>query len=183
MARCRNSSGSAAEIERIGLGGGCHWCTEAVFQHLRGVAQVEQGFIASAPPHESFSEAVIVHFDPATISLDVLIEVHLRTHAATSDHTMRGKYRSAVYAFHARQQAAAQTVLIALQSSFDAQLVTRALLFVAFRASDMRFQNYQARMPDRPFCKTYIDPKLSLIRRDFAAHASDQSPETQSSRP
>lgn len=172
-----------AAAERIGFGGGCHWCTEAVFQHLRGVARVEQGFIASAPPDDSFSEAVIVHFDAGAISLEVLIEVHLRTHSATSDHAMRGKYRSAVYAFDARQQAAAETILNALQPGFDAPLITRILPFVEFKPSDERFQNYQARMPDRPFCKTYIDPKLALIRREFAAHARDQSPETQSSRP
>ncbi|MGJ8671076.1 MAG: peptide-methionine (S)-S-oxide reductase, partial [Oceanococcus sp.] len=43
---------------RIGFGGGCHWCTEAVFNALRGVEQVSQGFIKSDPPHDSFSEAV-----------------------------------------------------------------------------------------------------------------------------
>ncbi len=172
-----------ATPERIGFGGGCHWCTEAVFQHLRGVARVEQGFIASVPPDDSFSEAVIVHFDPGAISLDVLIEVHLRTHAATSDHAMRGKYRSAIYAFDDAQSLRACSFLDALQPAFDARLVTRALPFGTFRPSDKRFQNYQARMPDRPFCTTYIDPKLALLRREFAAHAVDQSPETQSSRP
>ena len=43
--------------EKVGLGGGCHWCTEAVFEALRGVVQVKQGFIRAAPPHDAFSEA------------------------------------------------------------------------------------------------------------------------------
>ncbi len=85
--------------KRIGLGGGCFWCSEAVFQNLRGVAQVAQGFIYSHPPHDSLSEAVLVDFDPAQISLADLIEIHLRTHASTSQHSMRQKYRSAIYAF------------------------------------------------------------------------------------
>jgi len=69
-------------MDKIGFGGGCHWCTEAVFQKLRGVASVEQGFIRSRPPYETFSEAVIVSFDAAQISLSVLTEIHLRTHAS-----------------------------------------------------------------------------------------------------
>jgi len=70
-------------ILRIGLGGGCHWCTEAVFLSLRGVTSVKQGFIRSTSPNCSFSEAVIVQFDNAEISQEVLIEVHLRKHSAT----------------------------------------------------------------------------------------------------
>ena len=60
--------------ERIGFGGGCHWCTEAVFQSLRGISKVEQGWIRSTPPHEKFSEAVIVTYDPKVMSLETLIE-------------------------------------------------------------------------------------------------------------
>jgi peptide-methionine (S)-S-oxide reductase len=160
-----------ANTDRIGFGGGCHWCTEAVFRHLLGVARVDQGFVASTPPDNSLSEAVIVEFDADAIGLEVLIEVHLRTHAATSNHTMRGKYRSAVYTFDTRQTTAAQTILNAVQTGFDAPLVTRILPFVKFKASDQRFQNYQANNPGRPFCQTHIDPKLALIRREFAAYS------------
>jgi len=90
-------------MAKIGFGGGCHWCTEAVFQALNGVQKVEQGFIRSDPPQDSFSEAVIVTFDSKILSLETLIEVHLRTHASTSSHKMRGKYRSAIYIFDNQQ--------------------------------------------------------------------------------
>jgi len=73
-----------AEIEKIAMGGGCHWCTEAVFQSLKGVQLVEQGFIASHGNSDKFSEGVIVHFDPHLIPLEVLIEIHLHTHQCTS---------------------------------------------------------------------------------------------------
>ncbi|MEM9546265.1 MAG: peptide-methionine (S)-S-oxide reductase [Bacteroidota bacterium] len=81
--------------QKVGFGGGCHWCTEAVFQSLNGVTEVEQGWIASkeAP---LLSEAVIVHYDEKIIDLTILIEIHLRTHSATSSHSMRSKYRSAI---------------------------------------------------------------------------------------
>lgn len=175
MARCRTSSALAAEadLSKVGLGGGCHWCTEAVFQALRGVARADQGFCRSGPPHEGWSEAVIVHFDPAVIGLVILIAVHLRTHAATSSHTMRDKYRSAVYVFSEEQAGEAEAILAREAGEFDAPLVTRVLPHRDFRASDPRFRNYYATRPGRPFCKTYIDPKLAEIRRDYAAYVSD----------
>src|SRR3954451_12716902 len=89
---------------KIGFGGGCHWCTEAVFLSLKGVEQVEQGWIASQPPYDAFSEAVVVTYDPLVITLTDLITIHLHTHASTSNHSMRQKYRSAVYWFDAEEE-------------------------------------------------------------------------------
>jgi peptide-methionine (S)-S-oxide reductase len=151
-------------IERIGLGGGCHWCTEAVFQSLPGVGHVDQGFLRSIVPNESLSEGVVVHFDPAVIALAELVEAHLHTHASTSAHSMRHKYRSAVYAFDDAQAREARKALADLQSQFDAPLITQVLPFAGFAASDERFRNYYATDPDRPFCRTHIAPKLARLR-------------------
>ncbi len=96
-------------IDKIGFGGGCHWCTEAVFQSLMGVIKVEQGWI-SAEGTEDFHEAIILHFNSDIISLKKLIEVHLYTHNSTSNHSMRIKYRSAVYAFTEVQQKEADRI-------------------------------------------------------------------------
>ncbi|WP_343065456.1 peptide-methionine (S)-S-oxide reductase [Arenibacter arenosicollis] len=82
--------------QKIAFGGGCHWCTEAVYQSLKGVEVVEQGFVASKGEESFFSEAVIVHYDPKSIALKDLILIHLYTHKSTSDHSMRNKYRSAI---------------------------------------------------------------------------------------
>ncbi|MEL6567384.1 MAG: peptide-methionine (S)-S-oxide reductase [Pseudomonadota bacterium] len=158
---------------KVGFGGGCHWCTEAVFQTLRGVSRVDQGFCRSEAPHDGWSEAVIVYFDPDTIAFDVLIAVHLRTHAATSAHKMRGKYRSAIYVSDEIQAQAATLALAREQPAFDAPLVTLVLRHRGFRPSQPQFQNYYATRPDRPFCKTYIDPKLAMIRQRFAAQTVD----------
>jgi len=156
--------------ERVGFGGGCHWCTEAVFQSLRGVATVDQGFIAAPPPDDGFSEAVIVAFDPEAVSLDVLIAAHLATHSSGSDHSMRGKYRSAVYVFDEGQGARAAEAIARLAAETETAFVTRVLTFDAFRASDPRFREYYRTGPERPFCRTYIDPKLATLRRRFAEH-------------
>ncbi len=153
---------------QIGLGGGCHWCTEAVFQALQGVDHVHQGFIAADPPDDAFSEAVLVMFDNDVLPLQVLIEAHLRTHVSTSQHSLRGKYRSAIYVDGSKQEAEAALALNALQPAFDRPIITRILQRRAFRPSDSRFQNYYASDPERPFCKTYIDPKLALLRERFA---------------
>lgn len=154
---------------KVGLGGGCHWCTEAVFQTLAGISKVEQGFVRSNPPADSWSEAVVVTFDPAALPMEVLIEIHLRTHASTAHHKMRGKYRSAVYVNDAATGAEVTRALQDLQTQFEDPLLTQVLSLVAFKPSDARFQNYYRNGPERPFCKTYIDPKLALLRKEFSS--------------
>jgi len=156
-------------LDRIGFGGGCHWCTEAVFQALRGVERVAQGFIRAMPPDDSFSEAVMLDFDPGQIALADLVEVHLRTHASTARHRLRGKYRSAVYAFSTGQANEVTAMLGTLQRGFEAPLVTRVLRFDGFRPSPQECLDYYARNAGKPFCRSYIDPKLAMLR---SRHAS-----------
>jgi peptide-methionine (S)-S-oxide reductase len=156
-------------VEKIGLGGGCHWCTEGIFQMLAGVAQVEQGFIRSDPPSDTWGEGVIVHFDRSVISLPTLIEVHLRTHGATAPYIAKSKYRSAIYVHDDDQRKRAIDAISSLQHEFDDAIQTGVLALRNFKLSDERFRNYYASDPERPFCRRYIDPKLDTIRRNFAA--------------
>lgn len=157
-----------SQLVKIGLGGGCHWCTEAVFQSLIGVEKVEQGYIASTDKNTSFSEAIIVHFDPNKIDLLSLIEIHLHTHKSTSMHSMRNKYRSAVYVFTQAQHKDATRIINQLQPSFDNQVVTQVLRFLTFKASRESIQNYYQKNPDKPFCETYINPKIRLLLKKFS---------------
>ena len=154
-------------IDKIGFGGGCHWCTEAVFQSLMGVIKVEQGWI-SAEGAEDFHEAVILHFNPGFISLKELIEVHLYTHNSTSNHSMRTKYRSAVYTFNKLQQKDSANILGLLQKDFEDRLIIRVYGYKEFRMSPESSQNYYLKNPEKPFCKTYIDPKLQMLLRRFS---------------
>lgn len=156
-------------MDRIGFGGGCHWCTEAVFQSLIGVIHVDQGFIAAPPPDDSLSEAVIVSFDPCIITLTDLIGVHLATHSSTNAHTLRSRYRSAIYTFDAAQGQRAQAALAIHASQTGAEFITRVLDFGRFSPSAPRYHDYYATDPMRPFCQTHIDPKLALLRQSFGA--------------
>ena len=151
-------------MEKIAFGGGCHWCTEAIFQQLRGVNKVDQGWVSSTQPNATTpSEAVIVHFDPARISLDTLTEIHLFTHNATSNHSFREKYRSAVYTFSKEQYQEAQKILVEKQKLFEKPLVTKVYPFGDFRLNDEQYLNYYKSNPQKPFCQVRIAPKLRVL--------------------
>ena len=158
-------------MQKISFGGGCHWCTEAIFQALKGVNKVEQGWASSTLPDASMlSEAVIVHFNAETISLDTLIEIHLFTHNATSNHIFRGKYRSAVYTFSSSQQQETEEILKEKQKLFDKRLVTKAYPFKTFKTNEEQYLNYYEKDPEKPFCKTRIEPKLKILLEKYTLH-------------
>lgn len=162
-----------AQLHKIALGGGCHWCTEAVFQSLKGVMKVEQGFVASIGSDCAFSEAVVVHYFPDRISMGDLIAIHLHTHQSTKRHHMRSKYRSAVYTWHQADHDLATALLLELQADFEERLVTRVLPFHAFRPSDIRFHDYYFSDRQKPFCQVHIEPKLQVLMAKFSRHVKE----------
>ncbi len=164
----------AFRYETAGFGGGCHWCTEGVFDAVRGVARVEQGFIAGPSPDEAFSEAVRVSFDPRAAALEELIAIHLATHSSHSNHALRERYRSAVYVLDSEQAARAEAVLQAARRTLARPPVTRVIRLEAFQPSPERFRNYARRNAGKPFCRTYIDPKLKVLREEFPRLAADR---------
>lgn len=153
---------------KIGFGGGCHWCTEAVFQSLRGIIKVEQGYIASTDQNNYFSEAVVVTYDPQIIELHDLIEIHLHTHKSTSNHSFRKKYRSSIYYFNDHEKEIIAAIISKLNPDFDNKLITQILKFQSFQSSREELLNYYNNNPEKPFCKRYIHPKLQLLREKYA---------------
>ncbi|QVY64103.1 peptide-methionine (S)-S-oxide reductase [Polaribacter sp. Q13] len=156
------------ELTKIAFGGCCHWCTEAVFQTLVGVNKVEQGWIASTEKNNTFSEAVIVSFNTDKINLKTLIEIHLFTHKSTSNHSMRTKYRSAIYYFTHQQKEDCLKIIKELQVSFKDKIITKVLTFKEFKPNTEEFQNYYQSNPDKPFCQNYINPKLTFLLQQFS---------------
>ena len=119
-------------MAKVGFGGGCHWCTEGVFQALRGVTQVDQGFLQSTAPANTWAEGVIVTFDPTVIGLTTLSEVHLRTHSAKRARSLQSKYRSAIYIFEESQRHEAEQAIARLGEETGEAVHTLVLSFVGF---------------------------------------------------
>lgn len=155
-------------IKKIGLGGSCHWCTEAIFQSLIGVEEVLQGWIAATNENERFSEAVIISYNENAITLKTLIEIHLHTHSCTSNHSMREKYRSAIYYFNLDQKEEANKALSKLQSDFQDKILTQIIPYKDFKLNKEEQLNYYLKNPEKPFCQNMINPKLKLIMKTFS---------------
>ncbi len=159
--------------KQAGFGGGCHWCTEAVFSSLKGVRSVQQGWIASVGDDSGFSEGVLVTYDTDVIPFSTLIAIHLYTHSSTSLHSMRDKYRSAVYTFDDDDSVLAIETINDLQQEFGHGIITRVLPFAEFSLSREELLNYYFSNPQKPFCELYINPKLQVIMERFSHFAND----------
>lgn len=161
-------------IAKIGFGGSCHWCTEAIFSSLNGVEKVDQGWISSIGEYNSFSEAVIVHFDTTIIPLKTLIEIHLHTHSCTAVHSMRKKYRSAVYYFTTLQGIEVNVTesIEQLQADFEDKIITEVLPFVNFKLNEASFLDYYYSNPEKPFCENIINPKLKILIAKFPKYTN-----------
>ena len=154
-------------VDRIGLGGGCHWCTEGIFRALRGVGSVEQGYIRSAPPADTWAEAIMLDYDSRLLDLPALLDVHVHSHDAALERQPASKYRSAIYVLNVEQRAAVEQALAQLKHREETVVRTQVLPLIAFRPSDDRVRDFYRRYPDRAFSKRYIDPRLERLRSDF----------------
>lgn len=154
-------------MQKIGFGGSCHWCTEAIFCSLKGVSSVEQGWIASDGENTAPSEAVIVHFDPGDINLETLISIHLHTHSCTAEHAMRSKYRSAVYTFNEEQAKEGEQAIKDLWADFEQPIITKVLPFQSFKVNEEHYLDYYYKDPSKPFCQNIVNPKLKELLNRF----------------
>lgn len=160
-------------MAKIGFGGSCHWCTEAIFLSLNGIVSVEQGWIASNGEHSSFSEAVIVEYNAAIISLGTLIAIHLSTHSCTANHSMRSKYRSAIYTFTDKQAGIVDKAIIELQKEYESPIITKILPYKDFKINRKDLLNYYYSNPEKPFCENIINPKLRRLMQQFSSEIAD----------
>ena len=159
------------KTQQLGFSGSCYWCMEAVFQSLEGVISAEQGWMSAFNDSESY-EAVLVEYDPLTITVDVLVGVHLHTHHCTSDHALRTRYPSVIYAFTEPQRERAIEAMNLHQGDFRDQLLTQVEDGGEFKPCDDEKQNYFYNHPDRPFCEGNIMPKLQILQARFGDHIS-----------
>lgn len=155
-------------MDKVSFGGGCHWCTEAIFQSLIGVEQVDQGWVSSFGENNTFSEGVIVHFNPQQIDLKTLVAIHLYTHSCTSVHTLREKYRSAIYTYSEKQADDVRHFIMLMQSEFDQPIITKVMPFNSFKMNKDVYLDYYYKNPDNPFCQNHITPKLKSLMNKYS---------------
>ena len=166
------------------FGGGCFWCTEAIYQELDGVTSVVSGYAGGAVEDPTYkqvtsgstghAEVIQVRFDPAKISYETLLEVHFDTHDPTTLNRQgpdRGtQYRSIVLYHDDAQKAAAERVKAAVDASdaYADPVVTQIVPFERFYPAEAYHQDYYAQNASVPYCRVMISPKLEKLRKRHA---------------
>jgi peptide-methionine (S)-S-oxide reductase len=170
-------------MELATFGSGCFWCTEAVFQQIKGVTQVVSGYSGGAVPNPTYgqictgttghAEVVQVTFDPAVVAYPELLEVFWRSHDPTTRDRQGAdsgpQYRSVVFTHSDRQREQAERYkrLIDAAKVYPNPLVTEIVPFTAFYPAEADHQNYFAANPRQPYCRAVIGPKVEKLRAVF----------------
>jgi peptide-methionine (S)-S-oxide reductase len=163
------------------LAGGCFWCTEAVFEQVDGVIDVESGYTdgqMANPDYESVctgrtghAEAVRILFDPARLAYRDLLQIFMATHDPTSlnrqGNDVGTQYRSAIFFHDADQERVARELIASLQTECDQPIVTQlSPAPVWWRAEDYH-QEYYRHHPHQGYCAFVIAPKLQKLQALF----------------
>ncbi len=169
--------------ETITLGGGCFWCTEAVFERVDGVTAVESGYSNGHVPHPSYeqvctgdtghSEVVRVSFDPARITLREVLEIFFTVHDATQlnrqGNDVGTQYRSGIYFHDEEQQRIARAVIDEVNAASGGRVVTELLPESNYSRAEDYHQHYFANHPNQGYCAMVVAPKVEKFRKTFAS--------------
>ncbi len=166
------------------LGGGCFWCTEAVFLELRGVERVDSGYAGGALPNPTYeqvcsgrtghAEVVQVTFDPRVLSYHDLLTVFFTVHDPTTLNRQGAdvgtQYRSVVFFHDERQKATAAQVIQELEEHrlWRKKIVTEVAPFTAFYPAEEYHRDYFRRNPTGGYCQMVVAPKVAKFRSKFA---------------
>ena len=170
-------------LQTITLGGGCFWCTEAVFDRVRGVTEVQSGYSNGHTPHPSYeqvctgktghNEVVRLTFDPKAIGLPEILQIFFATHDPTTlnrqGNDVGTQYRSGIYFHTPEQQQVAQQMLDSMErdGTFDAPITTELQPVSNFSAAEDYHDNYYARNPHQGYCSAVVGPKVDKFRKTF----------------
>ncbi len=166
------------------FGTGCFWCTEAVFQELKGVQKVTSGYSGGHvknPTYEQVctkktghAEVVQIVYDPKEISFDDLLEVFFQVHDPTTLNRQGAdegpQYRSAIFYHNEEQKKKSEYYKQALDKSgaYDRNIVTEISPLKNFYAAEAYHQNFYTNNPNYGYCSYVIKPKLDKFRKVFA---------------
>ena len=172
-------------IEMATLGGGCFWCTEAVYQQLIGVERVESGYSGGRMPNPTYeqicegntghAEVIRIHFDSAVVSYRDILEIFFTIHDPTTlnrqGNDVGTQYRSVIYTHSAEQMAIAREVIAAMAQVWDAPIVTECQEAPVFYPAEEYHQNYFLNHPMQSYCAFVVAPKVTKFRQVFASRA------------
>jgi len=169
--------------ELITLGGGCFWCTEAVFELVDGVVAVESGYSnghAVAPSYEQVcsgetghNEVVRVTFDNARITLRELLEIFFHIHDPTTLNRQGNdtgtQYRSGIYFHTPAQEPVVSEALAEAQAAHGGRVVTEVRPLTNYWRAEDYHQHYFLNHPGQGYCAFVVAPKVEKFKRTFAS--------------
>jgi len=163
------------------LGSGCFWCSEAVFEGLKGVNYVESGYSGGFVKNPSYSEVckgstghaevIQIHFDPSQINYRDILEVFFKTHDPTTINQQGAdigtQYRSVIFYHNQTQKTIAEKLIqeLSLSSRFDKPIVTQISPFTSFYKAEEYHQDYFAKNPNASYCTNVIRPKIEKFKK------------------
>ena len=167
--------------ELITLGGGCFWCTEAVFEQVEGVLAVQSGYCNGhvlQPRYEQVcqgdtghAEVVRVHFDPARVSLREILEIFFATHDPCTlnrqGNDVGTQYRSGIYWHTPAQAELARQVRDEVDRELGGRVVTEIAAEQNYSPAEAYHQHYYAQHPQQGYCAFVIEPKLAKLRKSY----------------
>lgn len=172
-------------LETAVFAGGCFWCTEAVFQKLRGVKSVSPGYAGGTvdnPTYEQVSggqtghaEVIKFEFDSAVISYRDLLEVFFATHDPTTlnrqGNDVGTQYRSAIFYATEEQKQEAEKIIAELNNAkaYSNPIVTTLESLTKFYEAEDYHKNYYERNQGQPYCMVVINPKIKKFKEKFAS--------------
>ena len=167
-------------IQVATVGGGCFWCTEAVFQELKGVEKVVSGYSGGdAPGHPTYreicsgltghAEVVQITFDASIISYEDILFIFMTTHDPTTMNKQGAdvgtQYRSVIYYHDEDQKQIAETVIEKVADYYDNPIVTEISPLEIFYKAEDYHQNYYSNNKEQGYCNFVITPKLAKLRK------------------
>lgn len=172
------------DLKTATLAGGCFWCTEAVFQRVKGVEKVISGFTGGHiknPPYREVvtqrtghAEAIQIKFDPEKITYEELLLIFFATHDPTTLNRQQNDigthYRSAIFYHSEDQKQTAEKVISRLEEerTFQDPIVTEVTEAGEFYEAEQEHHDYYNQNRNQPYCRVIIDPKVQKLRHTFS---------------
>ncbi len=178
-----SNSGMSKDLQKATLGGGCFWCTEAIYLELKGVVDVKPGYSGGHVKNPTYkqvcdgttghAEVVQITFDPEVVSYSEILEVFFMTHDPTTlnrqGNDVGPQYRSAIFYHNEEQKEVAESVigLFEKEEVYSKPIVTEVTEFEKFYIAEDYHINYYARNKTQGYCQFVVAPKLEKFKKIF----------------